>query len=261
MSSQQTTSVGAANFPFKKAQLTIALETEKVRSTETSDDGVEGLVGQELTFDTDPFVERTPQFRLKEKDVTMSPDFGRSAKVGEGQATLHTTHASFPLNLDVDISVRNKVVGTLQLEVTYQNIDLEQVVEDGLHGKTHGFKNFTVDGDSIAVQSAAVEWANCLKHAIHVVNYTLTATDIGFCCTVWYKVHAEKLQELKETVQAQKRHIAERRGSSPTVSKKSPLTKSPRSPSHKKSSSKRRESAAPSPKDAAAAASSSSAAE
>jgi hypothetical protein len=233
---------GAANFGFKKVQLTISLEAEKVRSTETSDDGVEGLVGQELTFDTDPFVERTPQFRLKEKDVTMSPDFARSAKVGEGQATLHTLHASFPLQLDVDISVRNKLVGTLQLEVTYQNNDLEQVVDDGLNGKTHGFKNFTVDGDSVAVQSAAVEWANCLKHAIHVVNYTLTSTDIGFCCTVWYKVNADKLHELKELVQAQKRHIAERRGSSPTVSKKSPQPKSPRSPTHKKASSKRRES-------------------
>jgi hypothetical protein len=130
--------------------------------------------------------------------------------------------------------------------VTYQNLDLEQVVDEGLRGKIHGFKNFTVDGDFVAVQSAAVEWANCLKHAIHVVNYTLTSTDIGYSCTVWYKLHTEKLLELKDAVQSQKRHIAERRssgdpGSSPSVSKKSPLSKSPRSPSHKKSS-KRRES-------------------
>lgn len=69
---------------------------KKVRSSETSDEGVDGLIGQEMTFDTDLFIERTPQFRLKEKDVTMSPDFGRSAKVGEGQLVLNTTHAQFP---------------------------------------------------------------------------------------------------------------------------------------------------------------------
>jgi hypothetical protein len=119
---------GSASFPFKKAQLTIALEAEKVcvfiqskntsslqlfivvfslsiqvRSSETSDEGVEGLIGQEMTFDTDLFIERQPQFRLKEKDVTMSPDFGRSAKVGEGQLTLNTTHTQFPSTVRVSM--------------------------------------------------------------------------------------------------------------------------------------------------------------
>ena len=86
-----------------------------MRSSEIVD-GIEGLIGQDLVFDTDPYVARTPVFKIKEKELTMSPDFGRSAKVAEGSGDI-TTDGQFPKVLLIDLLMRQKVVGVMTVEV------------------------------------------------------------------------------------------------------------------------------------------------
>ena len=167
-----------------------------------------------------------------------------SAKVGEGQAVI-STRGDFPKQLTVEISVRDKVVGKLNVQVVYENLDLKQIIDDGKAGKEHGFKNFIFDGDSVTVQGAAVEWANCQKDAIKVVNYTLTSTDIGFCCTVWYAIRLDSLDALSERLATQRKMIEDAkkmasksksgRSKSPTSSHKaSSSSKSPKSPHKEK---------------------------
>lgn len=55
-------------------------------------------------------------FRIKEKELTMSPEFGRSAKLAEGTVDI-TTDGQFPKLVTVELQMRQKTVGVMTLEV------------------------------------------------------------------------------------------------------------------------------------------------